>query len=176
MELRQPCCGFSVERRPATQRKKPNMKNGNKMMNDILRFGIAGLTALVFPLCANAEPMKSCTNASWEGSYGYRLTGERIGGDNPGPRAAVGRIRSDGHGNLSGTETKSNNGVILQGLTLTGSYTMLADCTGAGVVTTSDAEVKHFDFVVVERGEEIIAIRTDAGRVTTFTATKQNDK
>jgi hypothetical protein len=152
------------------------MHGGNKDMSGIVRLGIAGLAGLFFPLCANAEPMKSCTNASWEGNYGYRLTGERIGGANPGPRAAVGKIISDGHGNLSGTETKSNSGAILQGLTFTGSYTMLADCTGTGVVTISDGDVRNFNFVVVEGSEEIIAIQTDDGRVTTVTATKQKDK
>jgi hypothetical protein len=142
-------------------------------MTGCLKLGVAGLTALALPLYANAEPLKSCTNASWEGNYGFKLVGERIGGADPGPRAGVGRVISDGHGNISGTETKSSNGTIVQGLTFSGNYTILTDCTGSGSVMLSDGEMRHFNFVVVEQGEEVIAIQTDPGRVTTITATKQ---
>lgn len=128
------------------------------------------------PFCANAEPHKSCTNASWDGNYGFRLTGERIGGTNPGPRAEVGIISSDGHGNLAGTETKSANGVISQGVSFTGTYSMLNNCTGTGAVSFSDGETRNFNFVVIERAEEVVAIQTDAGRVTTITATRQSAK
>ena len=136
----------------------------------------AAMIGLSLPVDTKAESPKPCTNASWDGSYGYKLEGDRIGGTDPGPRAAVGKIVADGHGNLSGTETKSKDGVILQGLTFTGTYQMLTDCTGSGTVTISDGEVRHFNFVVVEQSEEVVAIQTDQGRVTTVTATRQKAK
>ena len=142
-------------------------------MIGIVRLGIAGLTALFLPLWANAAPVKSCTNQSWEGNYGYLLTGDRLIAPNPGPRAAVGRISADGNGNLAGTETKNENGTIITGLSFNGSYSMLTDCTGTGVLTLSNGEVRNFNFVVVEDGERVLFIQTDGGRVITFTATKQ---
>jgi hypothetical protein len=85
--------------------------------------------------------LRSCTNASLNGNYGYRLTGQNVGGSEPGPRAAAGRLSADGHGNVQGTETKSKDGTIITGLTFTGSYNMLTDCTGTGAVTILDGEV-----------------------------------
>ena len=134
--------------------------------------GLVGLGALLVPLGASAEPFKSCTNESWEGSYGYLETGTRIIDPAPGPRAAVGRMTADGHGNLAGNETKSEGGVTLN-LTFTGSYTMLKDCTGSGSITLSNGEVRNFNFVIVEDGEQILFIQTDPGRTITITATKQ---
>ena len=71
-------------------------------------------------------------------------------------------MNADGHGNLAGTETKSKNGMIFQGLTFTGSYTMLTDCTGTGNLTASDGEVRNFNFILVEGGEGIFGIQTAA--------------
>ena len=125
---------------------------------------------------ASADSLKSCTNASWEGTYGFKLVGERIGGSDPGPRAGVGEVIADGRGNISGIETKSRNGVVTPGITFNGTYNMLTDCTGTGSVTMSDTEVRNFYFVLVERSDQVLAIQTDQGRVVTITATKQRAK
>jgi hypothetical protein len=148
-------------------------------MNRNMRSGVVAavaLLALSLPHRANTETLKSCTNASWDGSYGFKLVGERIGGVNAGPRAAVGKLVADGRGNLSGTETKSNNGYIQQGLTFVGIYNMLTDCTGSASLTIADGEVRNFNFILIENGEQVLGIETDDGRVKTMTATRQKAK
>lgn len=139
-----------------------------------LQMGLALLASLMAPMYASADPLRSCDNKSLHGNYGYRLTGETVVGGQPGPRAAVGRFSADGHGNVTGTETKSQDGTILTGLTFTGSYNILTDCTGTGAVTISDGETRNFNFVIVE-DDGLIAIQTDPGRIVTITATKQKD-
>jgi hypothetical protein len=128
---------------------------------------------------ARADSPK-CDNDTLSGPYGFTLTGWRI----PTPdtnvrsaRAGVGRMVFDGRGNLSGTETKSHDGLITQ-LTFSGTYQVLTDCTGTAHVITSDPDenARNFNFAIIERGEQVMAIQTDQGRAVTIIMTKQRDK
>jgi len=138
-------------------------------MKCILILVFTGL--FVLSVVANAQAA-GCSNASVKGSFGFILTGTRIGGSDPGPRANVGRFTSDGKGNLSGYETKSKNGTIILDVTITGTYTVNPDCTGSTTITGSDGEVRNFDFVIVNKHSEVFGIQIDDGRVTTFNAKK----
>src|SRR4051812_36936738 len=103
------------------------------MLASVLRRKVGWAVALfsltlAAPMDANAQG--KCSSETWKGDYGFTLTGWRI----PDPtlpehfaRAGVGRLVADGKGNLSGSETKSKNGVILP-VTFTGTYTVLTDC------------------------------------------------
>jgi hypothetical protein len=125
------------------------------------------------------DPAK-CDNGTLKGSYGFTLTGWRI----PTPdtnvrsaRAGVGRIVFDGRGNISGSETKSHDGLIIP-LTFTGTYQVLTDCTGTAHVVTSDPgeAQRNLNFTIVELGEQVMAIQTDQGRAVTVIVTKQRAK
>src|SRR6266540_3063856 len=71
---------------------------------------------------------EQCSLRSIAGDYGYIVTGTRL----PlGPAASVGTVHFDRDGNLSGTQTLSINGTIVQGEVLTGSFTVNPDCTGS---------------------------------------------
>jgi hypothetical protein len=169
-------CEYSVPQQPLLARERD--------MTSIMRMAIAALAAVVsVPHCASAgPPVTPCSNASWDGTFGYTLTGQNVSGNNPGPRAAVGQLTADGRGNLSGNESKSSNGTISTGLTFTGTYSVLIDCTGSGTVTLSDGEVRDFNFVLIRQtplgtitGWEtvgVMAIQTDQGTVKTMSATK----
>ena len=126
------------------------------------------------------EPPK-CDNRILNGPYGFTLTGWRI----PAPdttmrsaRAGVGLMVFDGRGILGGSETKSHDGIIIP-LTFTGTYTVYSDCTGtAHIVTTEPGQERdrNLNFVVVESGEQVMAIQSDQGRTNTVIATKQRAK
>ncbi len=126
----------------------------------------------LFSLTSNVQAA-TCTNKKLKGNYGMIVTGDRINGDNPGPRADVGLFTADGSGNISGLLSKSKNGTIGQNRTFTGTYTVDTDCTGYGSITDSEGEVMSFDFIIVDSGKTVFGLQTDDGRVTTFQLTKQ---
>lgn len=99
------------------------------------------------------------------------LTGSRTD-SNPGARAAVGQLTADGNGSLAGSETQSNNGTIVTGVTEAGTYTVNPDCSGSGSATLTlnkgDTATRHFNFEILHNSEEFVAIVTDTGRIETI--------
>ena len=84
------------------------------------------------------------------------------------PVAGGGVATFDRNGNLSISETVNLGGQLLP-LTLSGSYTVNADCTGS-ITTTSGV---HLKTVIVRNGREILAVNTDPGRVAVDNFIKQ---
>src|SRR5262252_5906417 len=118
------------------------------------------------------EAQNSCTDASFEGAFGYTFTG--LTGVNALPFAAVGRLVADGQGNLAGLETDSSNGKIFQ-RTYTGTYKVNSDCTGSEVSYDNFGKTVKCDFVIVAGGKEIQAIETDRNTAVVGTLKQQFD-
>jgi hypothetical protein len=144
------------------------------------RFRLAAFAIALGALSSARAESPKCDNDTLTGPYGFTLTGWRI----PAPdtnlrsaRAGVGRIVFDGKGNLSGTETKSHDGLITP-LTFTGTYQVLTDCTGTAHVVTSDPDenARNLSFTIIESGEQVMAIQTDQGRAVTVIVTKQRGR
>jgi len=76
--------------------------------------------------------------------------------------ATVGLITLDGKGNLSGTETASDNGTITT-FSVSGTYTEEANCTGTAQITPSGGTAQNFNTVVVNSGKELLLLETDNG-------------
>ena len=156
-------------------------------MTRLAIFGLAAFTLVLGGLAqASAEERgdsPQCNNETLKGPYGFTLTGWRV----PTPdtntrsaRAGVGRLVFDGRGNLSGTETKSRDGVIIP-VSVSGTYQVNTDCTGSGHILTNDPggpgeQDRNFNFVIIERGEQVMAIQTDQGRAVTVILTQQRAK
>ena len=108
-----------------------------------------------------------CTQRSIAGDYGYTVTGVR----NPfGPAASVGILHLDRYGNLTGSQTLSINGTVVQGEVLTGTLTVNEDCTSSSVITVSNTpfpRVSHIDTIWVKSGTGFRSIFTDAGTTLT---------
>ena len=104
------------------------------------------------------QAQDSCTNASFQGAFGYTFTG--LTGFKALPFAAVGRLVADGQGNLAGVETDSSNGEIFQ-RTYSGTYKVNSDCTGSEVSYDNFGKTVKCDFVIVAGGTEIQVIETD---------------
>ena len=118
-----------------------------------------------------------CSVATLNGSYGIQSTGSIVAFGPIGPIAEAGTITFDGAGGVSQVTTVSLGGQILPNRTsLSGSYTVNADCTGDAAVilpvpggtTTSTSH-----FVIVDHGKEIRLVNTGTGRVIVGNARKQ---
>jgi hypothetical protein len=77
---------------------------------------------------AHAEDNGRCSTAKAAGKWGFTLTGTLILPTGPVPGAAVGRIRVDAAGNISGTEARNVGGGFANE-TITGSWSVNSDCT-----------------------------------------------
>jgi hypothetical protein len=91
-------------------------------------FGAIFLTALAG--LAPAANARSCSMEGVAGRYGYTTTGTI---PSLGAVAAVGHVTLEANGNLTGAQTASFNGAIVPE-TLSGTYTVNADCTGTATV------------------------------------------
>ena len=76
-----------------------------------------------------------------------------------GPVTSVGEVTYDGKGNSDATYTVSLNGAM-HTITVTGTYTVNADCTATAVEVPN-----HFNFVVSPNGSSANWMATDSGTV-----------
>jgi hypothetical protein len=108
-----------------------------------------------------------CSNASLQGSYGFRVEGTNVSNSALpyGPFAALGKNTYDGQGGMQGEIVVSANGTIFSVL-YKGAYTLNADCTGQKSVNLQGAltgVTVTFDFLVDSNLHEIRMIMTQAG-------------
>ncbi len=119
-----------------------------------------------------------CNLGTLTGRYGFAGDGFSTSGPVPAtisaftPVAAVGVDAFDGAGNLSGFITASFGGSISTS-TISGTYTVAADCTGSATANLSSGSVIHFSFVIVDHGRQMRNLGTDSGAVSFATAVKQ---
>ena len=80
----------------------------------------------------------TCSTATVAGNWGLTLTGTLLLATGPVPAAAVVRATADINGNLSGTEGRNVGGGYADE-TLSGNWTVDADCTATGTVSFYEA-------------------------------------
>jgi hypothetical protein len=107
---------------------------------------------------AQAQGNAVCSASGLKGSYGWMANLAIIGVC---PAAAVGQIIFDGGGRLTGIQTESVAGNIVQGVKLDGTYTISSNCTGMSVIDANGG-ITHSNFVVINGGQEILAVGTDS--------------
>jgi hypothetical protein len=133
--------------------------------------GVISLLVLsrIAPAGAQAPaPEPACTAASLHGSYAYSRMGTIVG---IGPTAANGVVTFDGQSRLTGTDTASVNGEIIQRM-FEGDYQITATCTGAATLVFTDGESVSLDLQLVASGETVSFIQTNEGTVITGSAQK----
>ena len=114
-----------------------------------------------------------CTVRSLAGNFGLTVTAMNIVPPSTSiPIVSVGLVNFDGAGSLSGAVTTSFGGFIGTD-SITGSYTVEANCTGSFSVTFSNGFTISHNLVIVDEGKEIDFIQTDQGTVTTGRARRQ---
>ena len=123
----------------------------------------------------------TCTNAGVKGSFGFETTGVFLAGaPATGPVAFIGELKltvnPSGEGVISGHVAGSEDGTILTFAEepVTGSYRIGTDCRGRATITPKGRPEMHFSLVVVDGGNEMLAIETDANTVVSGTLVKGN--
>lgn len=111
----------------------------------------------------------ACSLTTLRGVYGYTATGSRPAVGNS---AAVGVLTFDGAGNVTGADTLTVNTGVFARRTITGNYTVNANCTGSMSLVVDSTPAEH-DIVIVGSGKKILTILDDAtGLVATLVADK----
>jgi hypothetical protein len=111
-----------------------------------------GLLALMLasaccaPLGAHAA---TCSTASLKGSYAISITGPTSGSNQS---SAAGQLTADGVGGLTGIMTMSANGQVSRNLAITGTYTVLAACTGTATINYTGGGTFSFDIYIDSTG------------------------
>jgi len=105
------------------------------------------------------------------GSYGYTTSGFVASSATTFvPVGAVGRITFDGHGNVTGSQTRVVAGSPLDE-TYSGTYTVNADCTGSfTVLVEPDTRTSTLDVVWTDNTNSAVAVFTNPGFILTSTA------
>src|ERR1700686_5368236 len=99
------------------------------MKSNIARttLAIIFVVTLCMGLAWAAHAAEHCSNAKTAGTWGLTLTGTLLLPTAPVPGAAVGRVRIDADGNVSGTEARNVGGGFATE-PLTGSLTVTSAC------------------------------------------------
>ena len=124
---------------------KPSMKS------TIATTILAGALILNMVPNANAQPPKSCSNATLRGAYGATLTGTV----NNLPFAALNLVNGDGNGNITGQGTIVYDGTVIPS-SFTATYTINPDCSGSFSSSTGTTE----NIVISREGSEVQIIVT----------------
>jgi len=124
----------------------------------------------------------TCTNAGVKGSFGFETTGVFLA-EAPAPAVAfIGELRltvsASGDGVISGHVAVSEDGTFLTIAEepVTGSYRVGTDCRGRATITPKGLSEMHFSLVVVDGGNEMLAVETDADTVVSGTLQRQSEQ
>jgi seryl-tRNA(Sec) selenium transferase len=122
---------------------------------------------------APTSQARSCSLHRVSGRYGYTTNGTI---PTLGAVAAVGQVTLDASGNLTGAQTASFNGAIVPE-TLSGTYTVNADCTGTATVNVYHsgvlARTTNLNVIYDDNERELRAIFLTAGTVLTIQGKRQ---
>lgn len=135
--------------------------------------GFAG--TFVFLAFAALAQAQNCSLSSWTGTHFFLTSGTAPNSNATGvvPYTQFGKLVSDGKGNITGSATESAAGVIVP-LTLNGTYTVNADCSGTQNLTITPQGSSPYSstsaFRVVYGGQEKIIATEDSGVVMTGVA------
>lgn len=128
---------------------------------------LAALVVIVALALVQPVHAAKCSNGNLQGVYGLRVTGTAAGN----PMALVAQLSADGAGTLTGMETLSNNGVISNSVAVTGTYKILANCTGTASITPAGGATANYNLVVT--GGSVQFLGADAGTVQSGVALAQ---
>jgi hypothetical protein len=114
----------------------------------------------------------TCTNAGVKGSFGFGATGIFVAGAPvTGPVAFIGglmfSVNSSGDGVITRHIAGSEDGTTFpfSQEPVTGAYSVNSDCTGTATIMPEGLSALNFSFVIVDGGNEMLALETDANTV-----------
>jgi hypothetical protein len=117
----------------------------------------------------------TCNNSGVTGSFGFETTGVFLAEAPDAGVVFIGQLKLtvglSGEGVISGHMASSEDGTFLTFADepVTGSYKVDADCRGTATITPKGHAEMHFRLVIVNGGNEMLAIETDADTVVSGT-------
>ena len=131
-------------------------------MNSASILRVAMLAVLFIGLLTAVQPLQAatCSNASLKGDYGILVTGTAAGN----PIATMGKITADGNGALTGSETFSVNGTLFDTVTVSGTYTVGATCSGKATITPQGGTATTYNLAILANGK-VQLVGADSGTV-----------
>ena len=136
-----------------------------------MNFTKGSIVLVMFATLIGAAPASAatCTNASVSGTYGIVSSG--LDGSLE-PAASITQITADGAGDATGSATKSLNGTIVT-YTVTGTYQVSKNCTGAATWTNQDDQVEDDNLILNNGHKGAFLIQTDSNHVQSSVAVAQ---
>ena len=116
---------------------------------------------LAFGFFFSLQAQAQCTNTNLNGALFYTLSGTIKSGAATVSYQEQGKVTADGNGGLSGTTTTSIAGVLVT-LPVTGSYAILANCSGTATLTTT-ANTAQLTLQLVNGGALTLVSVTSSG-------------
>src|SRR5271157_2332422 len=110
---------------------------------------------------ALAQGKATCTNAGIKNTFGFRGGGYN---SSLAPYAWDGQVKFNGLGAVTGSESASFGGTI-ESFALTGTYNVNSNCTGTAIFNGGTANQSNTFFVIVNGGQPIMQIETDANTI-----------
>lgn len=138
-------------------------------------YAIAAVTALALGLAPMAKADdKGCSNSTLKGTFADSASGFSTSPPAmAGPLGGVLAETFDGRGAMTATGVLSLNGNIVP-VTSKATYSVNSDCTGTYTSQTSPLGITaHYFFVILDSGNEIRWICTDAGVVLSGSSRRQ---
>jgi hypothetical protein len=99
-----------------------------------------------------------CSEATLKGTYLFAQNGVEIKGNDQKPFALAGYEVFDGNGKLKTVFSLNENGKITRNETLSGTYTVKADCTGTNTFISEGETFKH-DMFIAPDGSMLTIVR-----------------
>lgn len=127
---------------------------------------------------AQSNPGSGCSDATFNGSYGFLNSGYQVNGPDgsalasPIPFAVATADSFDGAGNLSIYFRTINTGGAVDQATGTGTYSVNADCSFTASLTLSTGSTTHFSGTLFDSGKKTFSVVTDPGSVITAVGEK----
>lgn len=136
---------------------------------NLLSLSLILLTAVsAFAAPGNAPQIggASCTTSMLNGTYFYLLTGTVSSGGSSVPYAELGQLVVNGSGGLSGSSSSNLNGLVKTN-SLTGSYSVQANCSGSMTITLNSQTADALTFQVINNAQGMILATSNGGEIIT---------
>ena len=108
----------------------------------------------------DASSRAKCSNATLKGTYLFAQNGVEIKGDEQRPVAIAGYEVFDGNGKAKGVVSSNFNGEVSRKESISGTYTVKADCTGTAIISDGT----HYDQFIAPDGSKLTFVQTQPKR------------
>jgi hypothetical protein len=129
----------------------------------LLVVGVVGVLAIGTGYAKDETEVAKCSKATLDGMYLFAADGVEIKGDDQLPFSYAGYEVFDGNGKVKQVFSANLNGKIIRNETISGTYTVEADCTG----TATYADGTRFDQFIAPDGSKLTFVQTHPKRFVT---------